>query len=132
MIEMDTVLVAVPQSPTEAWSKVLNSAFSGGKFLLELTTETWWTDPQRSRASAYLQSNDEGGPNGWRKDLQGIFDAVIYTNLPEAAHRSGNGFMIGLREAKIAGHDKEIDEGYITLVGLHDVIGPLRFRLTAQ
>ncbi len=132
MIERDDVIVTVPEDLTTKWSDTLNRDFGGGRFLLEVTTETWWTDPQRGRASAYLEPQDQGGPHGWRHDLKGIFDGMIYTNLPEASHVQGDGFMIGLKEAKLDASDDEIDPGHVVFAALHQIIGPLRFRLQLE
>lgn len=131
MIELDDIVVEVPQNPSKVWGDSLNTAFGGGRFILDLTTETWWTDPQRGRASAYLQANDQMGPQNWDHNVQGVFDGIVYTNLPEASSVKGNGFMIGLKEAKLDDQRKEIDEGHLTFVALHDVVGRLKFRVIA-
>ena len=126
---METYCIEVkcPENASERWGEALNLAFGGGKFGLEVTSETWWTDPERTRGSAYLHLH--GADKNYRMlhKLSGVFAGIVYTNYPKDSVFEGDGFMVGLTEATLDREKKEIDEGGVVFVALRDIIGSLRF-----
>jgi len=82
-----------PGGVTEEWCQIVHNAFGRGtsdpgpRFSISLMTETWWTDPDGTRASAYLKGHQKRDEEGrLRRGLSGDFLGVIWTNKPDAMY----------------------------------------------
>ena len=82
-----------PGGVTEEWCQIVHNAFGRGtsdpgpRFSISLMTETWWTDPDGTRASAYLKGHQKRDEEGrLRRNLSGDFLGVIWTNKPDAMY----------------------------------------------
>ena len=108
-METNSIEINSPENASERWGKALNLAFGGGKFGLEVTSEAWWTDPERTKESAYLHGADKN----YRllRKLSGVFAGIVYTNYPIGSVFEGDGCMVGLTEATLDREEKEIDQG---------------------